>query len=249
MKQLLVLLGDGERGSALVRDRPGKGVPVLESIRYGEVPSAARTIAIVPAARMRTLVIALQPTPPEKRLAVVRYALEDQLAGDVDAQHVVIAADRDGQALVHVVDRAWLNAVVGRMDAGGNRPDAIVAESDLAPAAVDAITWIWSEDGGFLVAPDGRVSILDRSDETLPSGLLLALRAEPAPAQVIVHGPDALANAVHAWSQATGVPFTLEAPWRWNEASDEALAGAPNLMTPELASPSARAPRRGARTR
>src|SRR5687767_10557300 len=72
------------------------------------LPRADDHEAIVPAARMRTLVLAIPPVVSTKLPAVVRFAVEDQLAGDVEAQHIVIARRRDQSAVVHVIDRRWL---------------------------------------------------------------------------------------------------------------------------------------------
>lgn len=236
MKQLLVLLAGDERGSAVLRDGNAPA-SVYEDVRWSDLPRAERVIAIVPAARMRTLVVALPPTAPEKRVSVVRYALEDQLADDIDAQHVVIAGIRGGRAIVHVLDRTWLMAMVAALRTAGKRPDAVLAESDLVPPAdADALTWVWRDDGGFVVAPDGGVGILDRSAETLPSGLLLSLRRADAGAatHVVVHGPAALANEFAAWTAATGVPFALAPSWDWRDFDSTALLRATNVLTADL---------------
>jgi type II secretion system protein L len=178
-------------------------------------------------------------------LSVVRFALEDQLAGDVESQHVVIAAQRQRAVIVHVIDRRWLQSALADLARHGLRPALAAAESDLAPHAPDALgTWVWREDGGFLIETGGRVTVLDQSRDALPSGLLLALRhagnagnagnaGSPA-ARVVVRGPSALAERSAAWSRATGVTFDIEPEWSWRDASPAALAAAANLLTPEL---------------
>jgi len=210
----------------------GDGTP------YSDLPRAARVVAIVPAQRMRTLCLPLPPTSADKRLAVVRFALEDQLAGDIDAQHVVVAGERGSATVVHAIDRGWLVRIVAILSRQGARPAAIVAESDLVPMNSNArVTWVWHDDGGFLVAADGRVSILDRGGDALPSGLLLALRNAPAESQaVVVRGPEALAQRIDGWSRATGMRFELAPPWSWRDADPAAIAAAPNLLTPDLES-------------
>lgn len=246
MKQLLVLLSGDDRGSACLRD-DGHASASTSDAGYADLPRADEIIAIVPAARMRTLAVALPPTLPEKRLAVVRYALEDQLAGDVDAQHLVIADVRDGRAVVHAIERTWLVAIVEGLRNAGRTPRRIVAESDLVPSAdAGTLTWVWRDDGGFVIAPDGHVGILDRSDETLPSGLLLSLREQgPDDRRVVVRGPEALAPEIAAWSAATGATFVLAPAWAWHDPDGDTFERAPNLLTPDLESgirPTARAP-------
>jgi len=212
---------DGDVGT----EPPGRGV------------RAERVIAIVPAARMRTLALALPPVSADKLSRVARFGLEEQLAGDVEAQHVVVAGMRSDKTVVHAIERAWLLERAARLSAQSAGARKIVAESDLVPPSEPgAMTWIWREDGGFVIAPDGRVSILDRGDDALPAGLLLALRHEP-PAQLVVRGPPALANEIDAWSGATGVPFALAPAWRWTDADGRTLDDAVDLATADLASP------------
>ena len=140
----------GEGGRAPGDQDHGAGTP------YGELPRATRVEAIVPAARMRTLRVAVPPTPAEKLPAVLRFALEDQLAGDIDAQHVVIAAQRARDVIVHVVDKRWLVDTLAQLARYGLQPGRIAAESDLAPRAPDAAaTWMWRADGGFLHEASG----------------------------------------------------------------------------------------------
>jgi type II secretion system protein L len=209
---------------------------------------------------MRTLVVAVPPTTAAKLSAVVRFALEEQLAGDVESQHVVIAAQRERDALVHVVDKRWLKEALAALARQGIRPVAVVAESDLAPRPQQqpqspgvsrlAGTWIWREDGGFLIEAGGRVAVLDQSQDALPSGLLLALRnsvgadggnaagsvrtAVAASPRVVVHGPSILREQSPAWSRATGVIFDIQPEWTWRDASATSIAAAANLLTPAL---------------
>ena len=248
---LLFLAGDGVCDWDLRDERRGGTAPPAagptrdDNTPHAALPRADRSVLVVPAARMRTLVVAVPPTPAPKLPAVVRFALEEQLAGAVEAQHVVIAAQRERAAVVHVLDRRWLQDALASLARHGVRPAAAVAESDLVPRAPDALgTWIWRDDGGFLLEAGGRVTVLDQSPDALPSGLLLALRrAVPAPApgesappaaRVVVRGPAALAGRSAAWSRATGVDFAIESEWSWRDAAPAALTGAPNLLTPEL---------------
>ena len=226
----------GEGGRATFMQDHGENTP------YGELPRAARVTAVVPAARMRTLRVAVPPTPAAKLPAVLRFALEDQLAGDVDAQHVVIAAQRERDVIVHIVDKRWVLDTLAQLARNGLRPARIAAESDLAPRASAASgTWVWREDGGFLLEASGRVAVLDQSDDALPSGLLLALRpltnhdgVDPVPPRVVVRGPAELAERTAAWARAVGVDFAIEPEWTWELASAAALAAAPNLLTADL---------------
>ena len=224
--------------------------------------SSRQALAIVPAARMRTLLLSIPPTPADKLEAVIRFALEDQLAGDVDLQHVVIgsrrtsaarvgddANDRRGaiEVLVHVMDRRWLIEALDRLAVHGIAVTRVVAESDIAPRDADALgTWIVRSDGGFLIERIGKVTTLDQSGDALPSGLLLAVdrhttahsittTADGARSpHITVHGPAGLQSRIAAWMRATSVRFELRDEWAWHDASDAAIAAAPDLLTPSL---------------
>src|SRR5690349_8196614 len=119
--------------------RPDPGIPQEAQRRSIEPPRrsarAEPVIAIVPASRMRTLAVVLPPAPPEKLPRLVRFALEEQLAGDVEAQHVVVAGTRGAKTVVHALERAWLAERAARLEQHGARPLKIVAESDLVPPA------------------------------------------------------------------------------------------------------------------
>src|SRR5438128_3569915 len=62
------------------------GLPPAQFTHWIESSPNASAVIIVPAARMRTLVVAVPPAAENKLQSVVRFALEDQLAGDVDLQ-------------------------------------------------------------------------------------------------------------------------------------------------------------------
>ena len=123
----IFLAGDGACDWSLQDDQDDGGRPAAadgENTPYAELPRAARCVAIVPAARMRTLSVSVPPTPPAKLSSVVRFALEDQLAGDVESQHVVIAAQRERDVIVHVLDRRWLQSALAEPRAAARGPRA-----------------------------------------------------------------------------------------------------------------------------
>jgi general secretion pathway protein L len=244
MGELIVFLAAEDACDWMLVTTNPSGPASGNATRVVDLPLADRVIAIVPAAAMRTLALQLPPTPADKRQSVVRFALEEQLAGDIDAQHVVVAAERERDVVVHAIDRGWLSRIVRALAAKDLRPSGIFAESDLAPHRPGTRTWIWHEDGGFLIDPSGRVSILDRGADALPSGLLLALRnAAAGEAPVVIHGPASLADSIDGWTRATGVAFELAPEWSWRNVDRAQLQRAPNLLTPELESGAVAPPR------
>ena len=244
----------------------GSGAPAIALTPSADDPSLrsrAPVVAIVPAARMRTLAVAIPPAAGDKLDAVVRFALEDQLAGDVELQHVVIATRRATDALVHVIDRRWLVEAIDRLGARGLVVGRIAAESDLAPHVLrhvgpgarnaDAhesprdgaalLTWIYRDDGGFMIERNGKVTTLDLAGDALPSGLLVAVdrvtsRSEAPDVSrdnlIVVHGPATLRARIDGWTRATGMPFELRPDWSWLDASQAAIDASPELLTPAL---------------
>ena len=123
----------------LLVDAAGARLGVVLS---GELPEAAqlavgrKVIVLVPGAEVHLA----QPMLPAKRGAqldqVIRYALEDQLATDVDALHFAKGKRAsNGATPVAAVEiksmRAWLEALAS----AGITPDALYSEADVLPAS------------------------------------------------------------------------------------------------------------------
>ena len=201
-----------------------------------------RAVVIVPAARMRTLALRVPPATASKLDNVVRFALEDLVAGDVELQHVVIAERRAGDVLVHVTERRWLVDAIERLAFRGLVVERIVAETDVTPRLPDADApglWIWRADGGFFIERNGKVTVLDQSSDALPSGLLLAIDRQRdgsanSARKIVVRGPADLASRTDSWSRATGAAFCIEPEWSWRDATDATLETAVSLLTPAL---------------
>ena len=201
-----------------------------------------RAVVIVPAARMRTLALRVPPATASKLDNVVRFALEDLVAGDVELQHVVIAERRAGDVLVHVTERRWLVDAIERLAFRGLVVERIVAEADVTSrlAEADALgLWIWRADGGFVIERNGKVTVLDQSSDALPSGLLLAIDRQRdgsanSARKIVVRGPADLASRTDSWSRATGAAFCIEPEWSWRDATDATLETAVSLLTPAL---------------
>ena len=197
-------------------------------------PSAARREAVLAAALVRVVALRLPPMSASRVAAAAAYALEDRLAAVEDAPAIGVSApDADGTVVACVVARATLDAV----NASKPRFDRILAEPALAPAPSSG-RWTWyasGAGGGFLRSADGSAFAVGSgpAEGPLPPELAAALtqsaRKGEAPHEVSVAercAPDTLA----AWRNATGVPFTAGAPWRWDEASAATFATAPDLI-------------------
>lgn len=100
--------------------------------------SGRRLIVLVPATAVLVTAADLPPKANAAKLAqVVPYALEEQLAEDVDALHFALGrrAAEGGRTPVAVVSKALLAEWLAELAAAGLVADALYGESELLPAA------------------------------------------------------------------------------------------------------------------
>ncbi len=163
----LAALAERARGQAVVALTPG--------------PEVLLTRARVPARNPRALARALP------------YALEDQLAGDVDTLHCVPGARLpDDNISVAVVSRAQMDQWREQLREAGLDPRSLVPETALLPTHGEG--WLlWLEhDSAWLSTGPGEGMALDRDN----AALLVRLRLEetdeearPGHLEVLRHGP------------------------------------------------------------
>ncbi len=203
-------------------------------------PSARQLEAVVAASRVRIASIALPPLPPARVSSAVGFAVEDQLAGPQDAQHLAVSVQHpDGHVRVAIVARALVTGLTGRAARGGPiaRLSRVVVEPDLA---MPLAGWRWCAGGvhageGFVRRADGSAFPVGAPDAegTLPAELAVALtqarRDGAPPREVRVDAAVAEANLVR-WAKATHVAFVRGSPWKWHEAPAAAFAGAIDLL-------------------
>ena len=209
------------------------------------LPRASRFEAVVAASHVRITSTVLPPMAASRVSSAATFAIEDQLAGAVDAQRLTASPQQpDGSVRVTIVDRSLLDAI-----ASGNgvfpRPARIVAEPELASAAP---VWRWcaaDNQDGFVRCADGSAFPVDApgGNGEIPTELALALgharQDGQAPPEVLVDAPYADALLAR-WQNETGVAFRRGTPWRWQDAPAEAFSAAVDL------SPTAQATAHGA---
>jgi type II secretion system protein L len=197
-------------------------------------PAADTLEIVVAASQVRLALVTLPPLPPARVAQAAAYALEDELAGPADGQHLAASAQSpDGRVRVAVVARALMTALTDRGVFA--RLGRIVAEPELAAvqggwrwcaAAADLEGFVRRSDGSaFSVSPVGAGGVL-------PAELALALdearRNGTPPATVRVDAPLAPASLLR-WKNETGVAFSVGAPWRWEASPPTAFAAAIDL--------------------
>jgi hypothetical protein len=202
-------------------------------------PAAPRREAVLAAACVRIVGLQLPPLSADRVAAAAAFALEDQLAGPANEQHIAVSSQRaDGIVEAIVANRS----LVARL---ADDFDRILAEPALAPMPPPQ-HWRWFASvagGGFVRKPDGSAFATGASDR-VPDELVLALdhaaRAGNGPACVeMAFAPDATLRTDLARHPAT--TFVPMSPWRWDASGSAAFAAATDVRQGDfaLAAPSA----------
>ncbi len=157
---------------------PAERASLEEAARLGE---GRKVIGLVPA----SLVLRTRANIPLKNKSKIQqalpFALEEQLAADVDAQHFAFAPrDMDGSIPVAVVAADLVEGWLERFASAGIRPDALFAESDALTAMPSTITVLVDGDTIVIRAADGTVTTAD--PDSLQALLELILETPQAPA-------------------------------------------------------------------
>ena len=203
-------------------------------------PAAGRVEAVLAASQARIASVALPPLAPNRVAAAAAFAVDDQLAGPQEAQHLAASPQQpDGRVRVVIAARTLVAAL--RDSPARSGPLArIIAETDLAAPTGG---WRWcaaGRDDGFIRRADGSAFPVSAAtaDGALPAELSLALahaqRDGKVPADVRVEC-DAVDADFARWQRETGVSFTRGAAWRWSSAPQAVFAKAVDLLQGEFA--------------
>jgi type II secretion system protein L len=195
-------------------------------------PDAGTREAVLAASAVRLVHVALPQMPADRLTQAVAFALEDQLAGPADGQHLA-HSKRDGDGVdVAIVARSLLAPLAKSFD-------RVVAEPALAPKPAAGV-WRWyrsGTSGGFVRRHDGSAFATGPAEAggPLPADLALPLRHAARgtePLTRIEASFDADDAQLRAWSEEAGLAFERAKPWRW-EQDGAALAGAFDLLQGE----------------
>jgi hypothetical protein len=196
-------------------------------------PAADRREAVLAASVVRLASLALPPMPADRLAAAATFALEDQLAGAANTQHLTASARKaDGTVEVAVAARS----LVGALQRDFAR---VLAEPALAPVPAPGI-WRWcrsQRDDAFVRKPDGSAfAVSAPAASGVPDELALALaharRAGGKDLRVDVAFPVDDAELA-TWSAQCGLPFLRGIAWRWDH-DGTAIARAPDLLHGEF---------------
>ncbi len=215
-------------------------------------PRAECCEAVISSSRARIAIVTLPPLSAARLPAAAAFAIEDQLAGPVEAAHLVAGAqDADGRVRIVVVDNTLLQSIAAfpAPPDGALRFARVVAEVDLL---AKRSRWDWCIDEqhptqAFVRAPDGaafQTSGLSDDDE-LPRELALLLARVPAANNEVCVHADVSPAQLARWSAGTGASFAAVPPWRWHDVPATAFDAATDLLPQEATRhATASAPRR-----
>ena len=168
---------------------------------------------------------------------LIAYALEERLAGDVDAEHFVAGdADANGDTPVWVIRRARMNEVLAALRKLDRIPHRMYCELQLAPLAAQA----WSvclANGASFTRTDGNAGFaLDVAQGEAPVALQLALLATAksgnAPQVIDVFCERGVEFEPANWQKALGVPVMHAGDYDW---TGQSTGAARNLLSGEFA--------------
>lgn len=153
----------------------GSGALIGEASRGDPIAAAAiagdnKVIALVPGASVLRTTADIPVRGASKVLQALPFAMEEQLATDVDDLHFAAGKrDADGRLPVAVVERLEIEAWLELLAAAGIEPVGMYADSDAVSAIPNTTTLFFEADSVTLRDSDGAVAVadLDTADTTL----------------------------------------------------------------------------------
>jgi general secretion pathway protein L len=178
--------------SWLVAD--GAGRP-LAAVQTGALESAAasaagrRVAVLVPAAEVLCLEAELPARAGPRAAQLVPFALEEQLANDIESQHFAIApVAQSGRTAVAVVARTLLDQWLAQLAAAGIAPDLLCSEAALLPRLAGHTVALLDGDTLLLAAGDSSPSLaLSAPTGGLAGALAVALGEDARATQLLLY--------------------------------------------------------------
>lgn len=186
--QLRNTAAGGRLAYALTGAQPGAGVQVEQAAPENILALAPgrKLVLFVPGFDVRLSSVQVPARQPQKVLQAAPYALEDQLAEDVETLHFAIAFNpRGGPHPVAIAARSRMDAWLGWLRAKGVKPDAVVPET-LALPLPEAGRWTALVDTGRVTVRTGAYTGFSCALEDLESYLQLADPAAQVPLRLFL---------------------------------------------------------------
>ena len=154
------------------RSGPVSSGPIGDAL---SVAQGRRVVLLLPATDVSLAEPELPVRGGARILQAVPFALEEQLATDVEALHFAVGTREAGAAgtPVAVVSRVLLDRWLGACEAAGIHADAAYVESQALPASPNSCTLLFDDDLLYVRRAEGVPYVLDALP--LPAALELAL--------------------------------------------------------------------------
>lgn len=192
-----------------------------------DLPRSRRCRLVLASDLVMTLKAPL-PDLPERRLAPLLPAVaEASTLAESDTIHaVVMERAKEGEAILAVVEEAWLSRVLSRLAGLGLHPESALPEYLLLPWTEGNWSVCWR--GKHPMARFGRCEGMPLDEGEPPVGLILAKAHRGQPEAVTVFtGENAGLFDRDRWQKALAVRVETHGPWEWRSAPWPDL---PNLL-------------------
>ncbi len=199
--------------------------PITGEGRLSELPQRADRVQLVISAAEVLITRARVPRTARRRDgAVLAFAVEEQIAGEPDANQASWLGAVGDDDVLAVVDKPGLTRWREALGAIGIRGYEIQCETLLLPWKTDAWSLAWDGREGYVRTGAFEGAATDRGDRTTPPLLLRLLLDEAktnsaAPASIALYatGPDAVPD-VATWARELGIPVHFAGTQDWRTA-------------------------------
>ena len=176
----------------LVTDSEGRPLAAVETgtLQAASAAAANRRVAVlVPAAEILCLDVELPTRAGARAARLVPFALEEQLASDVDTQHFAIGPSRiSGRTAVAVVTRALLEEWLATLAAAGITPELLCTDAALLPRlSAHAVALLESDTLHFSDAENDAQLTLSAPPGGFADALTIAFGAEVGSTDLLFH--------------------------------------------------------------
>lgn len=140
---------DPERGAWAVVDGDGRriGAPGAGALADAAEAAAGRRVAVlVPAEDVLITRAELPVRGAGKILKALPFALEEQIAEDIEALHFAAGRPEGSEVPAAAVDRERLENWLANLRAAGLEPQLLCSEAEGCPAAPNHLNWLLDED-------------------------------------------------------------------------------------------------------
>lgn len=159
-----------------------------------------RIVVFIPATDVRLATVKVPARQPSKVLQAVPYALEEQVAEDVESLHFAIGMRlEDGSHPVAIISRARLAAVLSQLRARGLQPDLLIPESLALPVPTADGAWSALADGEQVIVRSGAWSGFACDADDLAGYLSIADAERAHPLRLQVGGDASIDGSRLDW--------------------------------------------------